>query len=143
MEVLRQDVEAMEKEMEELRAYLAKADENRDGTDITIEDDDTDYAEHGKCSKQCSFIFASSSRLCVVHVLVCLFVCLFVCLLAFSFLFNKYDITKFKSPPTIPFSITLAIVDVVTIFREPVSSLSNKVRTFSGLIRHCLGINIS
>ena len=76
MEVLRQDVEAMEKEMEELRAYLAKADENRDGTDITIEDHDTDYAEHGKCSKQCSFIFASSSRLCVVHVLVCLFVCL-------------------------------------------------------------------
>ncbi|XP_068715646.1 breast cancer type 1 susceptibility protein homolog isoform X2 [Montipora foliosa] len=33
MEVLRQDVEAMEKEMEELRAYLAKTDEKREPTD--------------------------------------------------------------------------------------------------------------
>lgn len=48
MEVLRQDVEAMEKEMEELRAYLAKTDEKREGTGITIEDDDTDYQEDCK-----------------------------------------------------------------------------------------------
>ena len=48
MEVLRQDVEAMEKEMEELRAYLAKTDEKREGTEITIEDDDTDYQEDCK-----------------------------------------------------------------------------------------------
>ena len=47
MEVLRQDVEAMEKEMEELRAYLAKTDENRDEED-TIEDDDMDYQEAGR-----------------------------------------------------------------------------------------------
>jgi len=38
MEVLRQDVEAMEREMEELRAYLANADESREaGTDLGIE----------------------------------------------------------------------------------------------------------
>ena len=38
MEVLRQDVEAMEREMEELRAYLANADESREaGTDPGIE----------------------------------------------------------------------------------------------------------
>ena len=38
MEVLRQDVEAMEREMEELRAYLSNADENREtGTDVGIE----------------------------------------------------------------------------------------------------------
>ena len=53
MEVLRQDVEAMEKEMEELRAYLAKADENREGTDVTIADHNMDYPEDGKWSKQC------------------------------------------------------------------------------------------
>ena len=34
MEVLRQDVEAMEKEMEELRAYLAKTDEKIEPTGI-------------------------------------------------------------------------------------------------------------
>ena len=48
MEVLRQDVEAMEREMEELRAYLAKTDENRDGTEVTIEDDHMDFQEDGE-----------------------------------------------------------------------------------------------
>ena len=45
MEVLRQDVEAMEKEMEELRAYLAKTDEKREPTGTlycTIEEDVVD-----------------------------------------------------------------------------------------------------
>lgn len=49
MEVLRQDVEAMEKEMEELRAYLAKTDEKREDAENTIEDD-TDYQDGGKTS---------------------------------------------------------------------------------------------
>lgn len=49
MEVLRQDVEAMEKEMEELRAYLAKTDEKREDAENTIEDD-MDYQDDGKTS---------------------------------------------------------------------------------------------
>lgn len=49
MEVLRQDVEAMEKEMEELRAYLAKTDEKREDAENTIEDD-MDYQDGGKTS---------------------------------------------------------------------------------------------
>ena len=48
MEVLRQDVEAMEKEMEELRAYLAKADEKREDAENTIEEDDMEYHVEGK-----------------------------------------------------------------------------------------------
>ena len=55
MDVLRQDVEAMEKEMEELRAYLAKTDENREDEEHTRKDDDVNYQEAGKttiCSLQ-------------------------------------------------------------------------------------------
>ena len=48
MDVLRQDVEAMEKEMEELRAYLAKTDENREDEERTLKDDDINYQEAGK-----------------------------------------------------------------------------------------------
>ena len=49
MEVLRQDVEAMEREMEELRAYLAKTDEKREDAEGTIEEDDNmEYQEEGK-----------------------------------------------------------------------------------------------
>lgn len=47
MDVLRQDVEAMEKEMEELRAYLAKTDENREDEEHTLKDD-INYQEAGK-----------------------------------------------------------------------------------------------
>ena len=47
MEVLRQDVEAMEREMEELRAYLAKTDEKREDAESAIEDD-MEYQEEGK-----------------------------------------------------------------------------------------------
>lgn len=46
MEVLRQDVEEIEKEMEELRAYLAKTDEKREEAEDTI--DDMDYQDEGK-----------------------------------------------------------------------------------------------
>ena len=48
MEVLRQDVEEIEKEMEALRAYLAKTDEKRVEAENTIEDD-MDYQDEGKC----------------------------------------------------------------------------------------------
>lgn len=48
MDVLRQDVEAMEKEMEELRAYLAKTDENREDEEHTLKDDDINYQEAGE-----------------------------------------------------------------------------------------------
>jgi len=47
MEVLRQDVEEIEKEMEELRAYLAKTDEKREEAETTIEDG-MDYQDEGK-----------------------------------------------------------------------------------------------
>ena len=47
MEVLRQDVEEIEKEMEELRAYLAKTDEKREEAENAIEDD-LDYQDEGK-----------------------------------------------------------------------------------------------
>ena len=47
MEVLRQDVEEIEKEMEELRAYLAKTDEKREEAENAIEDD-MDYQDGGK-----------------------------------------------------------------------------------------------
>ena len=47
MEVLRQDVEEIEKEMEALRAYLANADEKREEAENTIEDD-IDYQDEGK-----------------------------------------------------------------------------------------------
>ena len=50
MEVLRQDVEAMEKEMEELRAYLAKTDEKREEGEDTTEEEDMDCQEEGKKS---------------------------------------------------------------------------------------------
>ena len=46
MEVLRQDVEAMEKEMDELRAYLAETDEQQKEGNIAI-DDDVDCMEEG------------------------------------------------------------------------------------------------
>lgn len=46
MEVLRQDVEEIEKEMEELRAYLAKTDEKREEAEDTV--DNMDYQEEGK-----------------------------------------------------------------------------------------------
>ena len=49
MEVLRQDVEEIEKEMEALRAYLAKTDEKRVEAENTIEDD-MDYQDEGKCT---------------------------------------------------------------------------------------------
>lgn len=48
MEVLRQDVEEIEKEMEALRAYLAETDEKRVEAENTIEDD-MDYQDKGKC----------------------------------------------------------------------------------------------
>lgn len=48
MEVLRQDVEAMEKEMKELRAYLAKTDEQRKEGENTTVEDDMDSVEEGK-----------------------------------------------------------------------------------------------
>jgi len=48
MDVLRQDVEAMEKEMEELRAYLAKTDENREDEEHTLKEDNINYQEAGK-----------------------------------------------------------------------------------------------
>ena len=48
MDVLRQDVEAMEKEMEELRAYLAKTDDNREDEEHTLKDGDINYQEAGK-----------------------------------------------------------------------------------------------
>ena len=48
MEVLRQDVEAMEKEMEELRAYLAKTDENREEGENRIEEDDINCQDAGR-----------------------------------------------------------------------------------------------
>ena len=48
MDVLRQDVEAMEKEMEELRAYLSKTDENREDEEHTLKGDDINYQEAGK-----------------------------------------------------------------------------------------------
>ena len=44
--VLRQDVEAMEKEMDELRAYLAETDEQQKEGNIAI-DDDVDCMEEG------------------------------------------------------------------------------------------------
>lgn len=50
MEVLRQDVEAMEKEMEELRAYLAKTDEKREEAEDTTAEEDMEYQEEGKKS---------------------------------------------------------------------------------------------
>lgn len=50
MEVLRQDVEAMEKEMEELRAYLAKTDEKREEEENTTDEEDMEYQEEGKGS---------------------------------------------------------------------------------------------
>ena len=46
MEVLRQDVEAMEKEMDELRAYLAETDEQQKEGNIAI-DDDVECMEEG------------------------------------------------------------------------------------------------
>lgn len=46
MEVLRQDVEAMEKEMDELRAYLAETDEQQKEGNIAI-DDEVDCMEEG------------------------------------------------------------------------------------------------
>ena len=48
MDVLRQDVEAMEKEMEELRTYLATTDENREDEEHTLKGDDINYQEGGK-----------------------------------------------------------------------------------------------
>ena len=48
MEVLRQDVEAMEKEMEQLRAYLAKTDEQRKEGENTTVEDDMDSVVEGK-----------------------------------------------------------------------------------------------
>lgn len=53
MEVLRQDVEAMEKEMEELRAYLAKTDEKREEANVTNENDGMDCEEDGEYSRAC------------------------------------------------------------------------------------------
>jgi len=47
MEVLRQDVEEIEKEMEQLRAYLAKTDEKREEPETTIEDG-MEYQDKGK-----------------------------------------------------------------------------------------------
>ena len=47
MEVLRQDVEDIEKEMEALRAYLAKTDEKREEAENTLKDD-MDYQDEGK-----------------------------------------------------------------------------------------------
>ncbi|XP_078377813.1 LOW QUALITY PROTEIN: uncharacterized protein LOC144660966 [Oculina patagonica] len=49
MDVLRQDVEEMEREMEELRAYLAKTDEKRDDAENAIEEDDMEYQEEDPC----------------------------------------------------------------------------------------------
>ena len=52
MEVLRKDVEAMEREMEELRAYLAKTEGNREEVINRSEDDGIglNRQEHGKDS---------------------------------------------------------------------------------------------
>jgi len=47
MEVLRQDVEEIEKEMEQLRAYLAKTDEKGEEAETTIEDG-MEYQDEGK-----------------------------------------------------------------------------------------------
>ena len=65
MDVLRQDVEAMEKEMEELRAYLAKTDENREDEEHTLKDDDINYQEAGKNTirpSACSWSLGSFSN---------------------------------------------------------------------------------